>query len=335
MQESDTYGIEVDYKPRDSPSRRTIYETHDRFTETGSPLPFEMGEGKIHFEQHEDGFGFGELQTKGAKDRFEFRIAVARQCYKIPFLLSKDISQVGIEGTKNPVQLEPTASYLLSPWAVGTAVIPPELPLHLICFFVIPEYLDAVLDELGSVPSGKLRRTLSDTSGDPYLHRGIITPAIRTVIDQIRYCHMRGSLRQLYLEGKLLELAALRFQELCEDPGRQRSARGARFSARDREKIREAAEIASTRLRDPLSIPQLARIVGVNTTKLKSGFRSELGITVFGYVHRLRMEQALALLRDTDMNVTDVAWEVGYSNLSAFSAAFKRDFGFSPSAALK
>jgi len=293
-----------------------------------------MGEGKVHFEQHEDGFGFGELQTKGAKDRFEFRIAIERKCYKIPFLLSKDISQVGIEGTKNAVQLEPTTSYLLSPWAVGTAVIPPELPLHLICFFVIPEYLDAVLDERGSVLFRNLRKTLSDTSGDPYLHRGIITPAIRTVVDQIRYCHMRGSLRQLYLEGKLLELTALRFQEFCEDLRRQRSAFEVHFTVRDREKIREATEIAAASIRDPPSISQLARIVGLNTTKLKSGFRSELGITVFGYVHRLRMEQALALLRDTDMNVTDVAWEVGYSNPSAFSAAFKRDFGFSPSAAL-
>ena len=335
MQDSNRNRIKVDYHPRGSASRRMIFSTNDRFIESGNLLPEEMGRGNIRFEQDEKGLGFGELQTEGACDRFEFRIALEQDCFKIPFLLSAEVARVGIEGTKNPVQLEPTASYLLSPSSVGTAVIAPDVPLHLLSFFIPPERLDTVLEDMEAVPCPGLRRSLSYTSGDPYLHNGIITPALRTVVDQIRHCHMRGNLRHLYLEGKILELTALRLQELCVNPEQSRSTREARLSTRDREKIHEAVQVIAANMQDPPTIYQLARLIGLNTTKLKYGFRSELGITVFGYVHRLRMEQALALLRDTDMNVTEVSWEVGYSNPSAFSAAFKRDFGCSPSTLMK
>jgi len=335
MHESNGYNIHVDYQAQNSTERRTLFSTQYRFQEVGSPLPAEMGEGRIRFEQHDDGFGFGELYTKGAVDRFEFRVAVERECFKIPFLLSKTMTRVGVEGTKSPVLLEPTASFLLSPNAVGTAVIPSEVGLHLISFFIPPERLDVVLDDMQGVPCRGLRRALFDSSGDPYLHCGIVTPALRAVVDQIRRCQMRGSLRHLYLEGKLLELTALRLQELCNEPGRPRSALEVHLTTKDRERIREATEIIAASMKDPPSIHQLARLVGLNATKLKRGFRSELGITVFGYVRRLKMEQAHALLRDSDLNVTEVAWEVGYTNSSAFSAAFKRDFGISPSTVLK
>lgn len=74
-----------------------------------------------------------------------------------------------------------------------------------------------------ALPGRSLRRALFDSSGDPYLHYGIVTPALRTVVDQIRHCQMYGSLRHLYLEVKLLELVALRLQELCNDLGRPHS----------------------------------------------------------------------------------------------------------------
>lgn len=335
MQDSDLNRIKVDYQPRDSASRRTLFSTRNRFIDRGNILPEEMGTGKVRFEQDENGLGYGELQTEGARDRFEFRVALEKECFKIPFLLSRDATLVGIEGTRDPVSLTPTVSFLLSPSSIGTAVVPAEVPLHLISFFVPPERLQAVLDELEARPSAGLRRSIFTSQGDPYLHNGIVTPALRTVVDQIRHCQMRGSLRHLYLEGKLLELTALRIQEICDDPGPSGSAHTVHFTNRDREKIREATEIIAGSMQDPPTIYKLSRLVGLNTTKLKKGFRSELGITVFEYVYRLRMEQALVLLRDTDMNVTEVAWEVGYSNPSAFSAAFKRDFGCSPSDVLK
>ena len=81
----------------------------------------------------------------------------------------------------------------------------------------------------------------------------------------------------------------------------------------------------------PPTISKLARRVGLNTTKLKKGFRYEFGTTIFAYSRRLRMLEAERLLRNTDMNVSEVAAVVGYSNPGAFSFAFKQELGFAPS----
>ena len=56
---------------------------------------------------------------------------------------------------------------------------------------------------------------------------------------------------------------------------------------------------------------------------------------MFGYIHHLRMEQAFRFLLDTEKNISEIAYDVGYANLSAFSAAFKKDFGISPSSVRK
>ena len=55
------------------------------------------------------------------------------------------------------------------------------------------------------------------------------------------------------------------------------------------------------------------------------------GTTIFGHLHTQRMEQARRFLQEGKMNVTEVAYEVGYSSLSQFARAFKKQFGAKPS----
>jgi transcriptional regulator GlxA family with amidase domain len=47
-------------------------------------------------------------------------------------------------------------------------------------------------------------------------------------------------------------------------------------------------------------------------------------------VHHKRMLHAMQLLKDTDMQVNEVAWEVGYSNATNFIQAFKKSFAITP-----
>ena len=93
----------------------------------------------------------------------------------------------------------------------------------------------------------------------------------------------------------------------------------------------DAMDIIRSRYNTPPGITELARMVGLNTTNLKSGFKAEFGDTIFQCVHRFRMEHAAALLLETDINVSETAWRVGYNSVSAFSAAFKQEMGVSPS----
>ena len=57
---------------------------------------------------------------------------------------------------------------------------------------------------------------------------------------------------------------------------------------------------------------------------------SALGMTIFEYIERRRMEAARRMLRTDGLSVTEIALEVGYEYSCNLSVAYKRHFGFSP-----
>lgn len=163
------------------------------------------------------------------------------------------------------------------------------------------------------------------------IHRGIsskltpntigISPAIYNSIQDIKACTYEGLTRKIYLESKAYELIAL----LYEDTKKQYSPQ--KLSPYDEESIHLAASIIRESLEEPLTIPQLARLAGINQTKLKSGFKVVFGNTVFGYLQDIRMHQAKRYLLDTQFSVQEIGIRLGYQNTSNFSNAFKKHWG--------
>jgi AraC-like DNA-binding protein len=82
----------------------------------------------------------------------------------------------------------------------------------------------------------------------------------------------------------------------------------------------------------PLDIPALARIAAVSEAHFIRTFRATFGETPHRYLQRRRIERAMALLRDTDLPVTDVCHRVGFNSLGTFSRTFQALVGHSPSA---
>ncbi|MFP4048387.1 MAG: helix-turn-helix transcriptional regulator [Desulfovermiculus sp.] len=82
---------------------------------------------------------------------------------------------------------------------------------------------------------------------------------------------------------------------------------------------------------NPPSIVELASRAGVSASKLKQLFPHICGTTPYAYLRRLRMEKAISLLRQGEMNVTEVAYAVGYDSISHFSKLFHQYHGIHPS----
>ncbi len=82
------------------------------------------------------------------------------------------------------------------------------------------------------------------------------------------------------------------------------------------------------------TIRELARAVGVNERKLKSGFRARFGQPVHAWLTRTRLQVAHALLTERRLRVTEVSLAVGYANPSHFALLFRRRYGVAPSALL-
>jgi len=178
----------------------------------------------------------------------------------------------------------------------------------------------------GSALPRALEALLAGTSGHP-LHEQPLTPALSRLLDEILYAEARGASRQLFLEAKGLELLAVLIDEIT-----LASEAPSPLGRRDIERLERARHVLLERLTAPPSLSELARVVGLNEFKLKAGFRALFGTSVFGYLRAERLERARRLLVQRDLSVTEVATRVGYANPSKFASAFRKRFGFPPSA---
>lgn len=166
-------------------------------------------------------------------------------------------------------------------------------------------------------------------SKEPYpLISQELTPGLYRLLEEILNADVSGRSRLLWHEAKSLELIALMTDELIETS----RAGKPQLSAHDIERLERVRMCLLQHLEAPPTLAQLARMAGFNETRLKGGFRALFGTSVFAYLRQARMEEARRLLLKHHLNVTEVAQRVGYSNPSKFAAAFRRQFGMSPSA---
>jgi AraC family transcriptional regulator len=98
----------------------------------------------------------------------------------------------------------------------------------------------------------------------------------------------------------------------------------------DREKIIKSREILLQHIGEPLTIKELSRKVAINECYLKKGFKELFGTTIFDFYQGQRMEHARYLLYEKGLSVTDVSMMLGYSSISHFSTAFKKQTGLKP-----
>ena len=153
---------------------------------------------------------------------------------------------------------------------------------------------------------------------------GATLPILRDIVS----LECRDGIDWLYAIGKAHELlhATLRNARALSDemPGPRRPI------GRERQSLARARAALAACVIVPPSITALARSVGINPSRLGEGFRAEYGETTSGFVRRLRLEHARALLLQTELQVREVARRAGYRHHSTFTAAFVRHFGFPP-----
>jgi len=78
-------------------------------------------------------------------------------------------------------------------------------------------------------------------------------------------------------------------------------------------------------------VARLARISGVSQAHFARSFKEAFGAPPHRYLLTRRIERAKALLRDTDLPITDVAFQTGWSSLGTFGRIFRDVTGESPS----
>ena len=78
------------------------------------------------------------------------------------------------------------------------------------------------------------------------------------------------------------------------------------------------------------NVDALTKEVGISRAQLHRKMKEMTGLPVSEFIRNIRLEQAVRLLEEQKINVTQVAYSVGFSNLAHFSTVFRKQFGVSP-----
>jgi transcriptional regulator GlxA family with amidase domain len=79
-------------------------------------------------------------------------------------------------------------------------------------------------------------------------------------------------------------------------------------------------------------VRRLARVSGVSEAHFARSFKEAFGLPPHRYLLTRRVERAIALLRDTDLAITQIAFDTGWESLGTFGRTFRDVTGESPSA---
>jgi AraC family transcriptional regulator len=99
-----------------------------------------------------------------------------------------------------------------------------------------------------------------------------------------------------------------------------------------RHKLRRVLAYITDHLAQPITLADLAALVQMDQYHFLKVFRQAMGLTPHQYLLARRMEQAQALLKDSTMPITDVAFQVGFRTPSHFTWHFRRQTGVTPTA---
>lgn len=95
--------------------------------------------------------------------------------------------------------------------------------------------------------------------------------------------------------------------------------------------LRRAVERLRSDSDADVSLAALASDAGLSRFHFCRAFKESTGLSPHAWLRQYRLEQAMALLRDTDASIVSVAAELGYASQTAFAAAFRRLTGETPS----
>ena len=135
-----------------------------------------------------------------------------------------------------------------------------------------------------------------------------------------------GATSELLIIGNIYKI----FAYLFEDSQSVDSAAAAATDYRKIENVEKALELIYYNYKEELSVDCVAQITGYSKSNFCKIFKKVVGESFHQTLNRQRVSNAAGLLRATDMAVSDIAAEVGFSESKAFCRVFKSVFGVTP-----
>lgn len=165
-----------------------------------------------------------------------------------------------------------------------------------------------------------------------HLNQEPLRTEYRTHFNQVFEASDKKTMRELHIRNAIMMLIELFFRRLHKKTLAIKDSPLRKMNTNDLHKLMDVETIlVKDFTKTPLTIVDLAAYSKMSVSKLKSSFKKVYGSGIYEYYQKNRMQKAKALLASNGFTVKEVGLKLGYTNLSNFSLAFKKEFGLLPS----
>lgn len=102
------------------------------------------------------------------------------------------------------------------------------------------------------------------------------------------------------------------------------------YSDRDLEAIRTMMIFVNNHYAEKIILEQIASSAGLGKTKATALFARYLNMTPMEYVNNFRLDKSISLVEQSDLSITEIAYETGFSDSSYYTKQFKNKLGICP-----
>lgn len=154
--------------------------------------------------------------------------------------------------------------------------------------------------------------------------------AVQGIMNSILECPFTGDMRIAFIREHIRALLTLQLFHFNPIVSGKEVKEDHRITKRDADILNDIRTFIDERFLDPSSLEMLSKQFGINDFKLKYGFKTLFDTSPMRYLQHKRLTYSLALLRDTDKTIKEIAHEIGYSHAANFTIAFTKTFGHTP-----
>lgn len=240
------------------------------------------------------------------------------------FYNNKQDLEVKYENEENvPSSQKNDASILLSTNDLRTEIrFPAETNIQYVVVAIAADRLRAIL--FIENPNSTIKTITAENAS--FIFFESLDTEMQLLLKNIVSVDMNNSMNNFYVQIKVQELMYLLFSKLS----LRENTTFKSINSNDAEKLLSIRSEILNDLSKPPVLNELAIIASMSETKLKQLFKQTFGDTIYNYYQKARMEKAAFLLKQAKHSVSEVGYELGFSNLSHFSRLFEKQYGITP-----
>ena len=149
-------------------------------------------------------------------------------------------------------------------------------------------------------------------------------PSIEHIFSELY--HVRDKRKSGYLKIKILELLLF----LSDLDKAEEVLQTEYYSQNQVKLIKEIATYITNDITRHDTIEQLSQKFQISATALKKCFHGVYGSSIYAWLRTYRLQSAQKMLLETELQIAEIARRIGYENPNKFAAAFKKEYGKSP-----